>query len=1017
MDRAAPPPPRMGEKKKGGRAKEEEAEGGRGGGRGRGGGQGGGRPACAAQQCGQLQDLIDISLSSLQGLRTKCAASNDLTQHEIRALEVKLVRYIGIQLQCKLSVPPSDRSAELNSYPRFSDWLYLVNLRKDVVQRIPEDLTLDALLEMNESKVKDTMKRCGASPEECSRLNGALACLRKVTRTGGEYKEDVVWNSSEVRREASLMPPSELSPCPTVVTWTHGSLAPLKGNGSQPRSISVSTISSSDNCSSGQGTPACADNLLESFAFPTHCGRRNLRTPHSITITPPTTPQLKRGKPPRTPPPPSRKVFQLLPNFPTLTRSKSHESQLGNRIDEVPAMKFDVPQGSPQTVRRDIGLAVTHRFSTKSWLSQVCQVCQKSMMFGVKCKHCRLKCHNKCTKEAPPCRISFLPIPRLRRTESVPSDINNPVDRPSEPQFGTLPKALTKKDHPPAMNHLDSSSNPSSTTSSTPSSPAPFQSSNPPSATPPPNQSPMGQRDSRFNFPAAYYIQHRQQFIFPEIPNPPQVIQPPETTECTNAAEHLEADGIEECDAEEVNISLFYFMFMLFTLYVLMVLLGKCSESPRGDRACCPLPSVFSFLFLSFLTKAAYYIQHRQQFIFPEIPNPPQVIQPPETTECTNAAEHLEADGIEECDAEEHAEDQEPNKSEAEDDDDEIDDLPSRRSRWRGMICRKGSQTSVYLQEWDIPFEQIELGDPIGQGRWGKVYRGRWHGEVAIRLLEIDGNNQDHLKLFKKEVMNYRQTRHENVVLFMGACMNPPHLAIITSFCKGRTLHSFVRDPKISLDINKTRQIAQEIIKGMGYLHAKGIVHKDLKSKNIFYENGKVVITDFGLFGISGVVQEGRRENELKLPHDWLCYLSPEIVREMAPGKDEDKLPFSKAADVYAFGTVWYELQAREWPYKSQPAEALIWQIGSGEGMKQVLSSSSLGKEVGEILSACWSFDVNERPSFTLLMDMLEKLPKLNRRLSHPGHFWKSADINSSKGVIRFERFALGDLESSNQKI
>lgn len=51
------------------------------------------------------------------------------------------------------------------------------------------------------------------------------------------------------------------------------------------------------------------------------------------------------------------------------------------------------------------------------------------------------------------------------------------------------------------MNHLDSSSNPSSTTSSTPSSPAPFPtSSNPSSATTPPNPSP-GQRDSRFNFP------------------------------------------------------------------------------------------------------------------------------------------------------------------------------------------------------------------------------------------------------------------------------------------------------------------------------------------------------------------------------------------------------------------------------------------------------------------------------------------------------------------------------------
>lgn len=362
-------------------------------------------------------------------------------------------------------------------------------------------------------------------------------------------------------------------------------------------------------------------------------------------------------------------------------------------------------------------------------------------------------------------------------------------------------------------------------------------------------------------------------------------------------------------------------------------------------------------------------------------------------------------------------EEPETGKSEAEDDEDEVDDLPSSRRAWRGPISRKASQTSVYLQEWDIPFEQVELGEPIGQGRWGRVHRGRWHGEVAIRLLEMDGHNQDHLKLFKKEVMNYRQTRHENVVLFMGACMNPPHLAIITSFCKGRTLHSFVRDPKISLDINKTRQIAQEIIKGMGYLHAKGIVHKDLKSKNVFYDNGKVVITDFGLFGMSGVVLEDRRENQLKLSHDWLCYLAPEIVREMTPGKDEDQLPFSKAADVYAFGTVWYELQARDWPFKNQPAEALIWQIGSGEGMKRVLASVNLGKEVTEILSACWAFELQERPSFTILMDMLEKLPKLNRRLSHPGHFWKSADMSSNKVVPRFERFGLGILESANPKL
>ncbi|NWV70884.1 KSR1 Kinase, partial [Malurus elegans] len=742
--------------------------------------------------------------------------------------------------------------------------------------------------------------------------------------TGGELKDDVPVALPE-RRDSSSSQPDPPGPA-----WSPS--APAKGSQQQPRSVSVGTAPPCEPPAPSHGPCPYTETLLEPLVLPAAAGRP--RTPHSITVTPPATPQPKRRhrlKPPRTPPPPCRKVFQLLPNFPTLTRSKSHESQLGNRIDEVPPIKghceqcfpkpsscspAELSQGSPQTVRRDFGLAVTHRFSTKSWLSQICQVCQKSMMFGVKCKYCRLKCHNKCTKEAPACRISFLPITKIRRTESVPSDINNPVDRPTEPQFGTLPKALTKKEHPPAINHLDSSSNPSSTTSSTPSSPAPFQSSNPPSATPPPNPSPMGQRDGRFNFPGKLLCQ----------------------------------EPLQEEDGQE-------FIGSLLKLLVSRRL--KC-------KRCIITVSTF-----------------------PEIPSPAQTAQPPETAADTNAAQQPGTGG---GTREAQVEEPEVSKSEPEDDEDEVEDLPNRRPHLQGMIYRKPSQTSVYLQEWDIPFEQIQLGDPIGQGRWGKVYKGKWHGEVAIRLLEIDGNNQDHLKLFKKEVMNYRQTRHENVVLFMGACMNPPHLAIITSFCKGRTLHSFVRDPKISLDINKTRQIAQEIIKGMGYLHAKGIVHKDLKSKNVFYDNGKVVITDFGLFGISGVVQEGRRENELKLPHDWLCYLAPEIVREMAPGKDEDKLPFSKAADIYAFGTVWYELQAREWPFKSQPAEALIWQIGSGEGVRQVLATVSLGKEVNEILSACWAFDLSERPSFTVLMEMLEKLPKLNRRLSHPGHFWKSAE-------------------------
>lgn len=49
---------------------------------------GSGAAMAALHQCELIQNMIDISISSLQGLRTKCAASNDLTQQEIRTLEV-----------------------------------------------------------------------------------------------------------------------------------------------------------------------------------------------------------------------------------------------------------------------------------------------------------------------------------------------------------------------------------------------------------------------------------------------------------------------------------------------------------------------------------------------------------------------------------------------------------------------------------------------------------------------------------------------------------------------------------------------------------------------------------------------------------------------------------------------------------------------------------------------------------------------------------------------------------------
>ena len=91
---------------------------------------------------------------------------------------------------------------------------------------------------------------------------------------------------------------------------------------------------------------------------------------------------------------------------------------------------------------------------------------------------------------------------------------------------------------------------------------------------------------------------------------------------------------------------------------------------------------------------------------------------------------------------------------------------------------------------------------------------------------------------------------------------------------------------------------------GMGYLHARGIVHTDLRSKNVFLESyNRVVITDFGLFSVAGLTTKSVRPGFLMIPQGWLPYLAPEILRSLTTQQDApDSSQFTMATDMYAFG-------------------------------------------------------------------------------------------------------------------
>lgn len=315
-----------------------------------------------------------------------------------------------------------------------------------------------------------------------------------------------------------------------------------------------------------------------------------------------------------------------------------------------------------------------------------------------------------------------------------------------------------------------------------------------------------------------------------------------------------------------------------------------------------------------------------------------------------------------------------------------VDSLDSCGSELHGGVSR---QDSLSLREWDIPFEEVGLGEVIGRGRMGTVHRGHWHGEVAVKL--IDMHDDSTLFRFKQDVATFRKTRHENLVLFMGACVCPPRLAIITSYCRGNTLHTLLHVHQEKFNLTRVCTIARHISLGMGYLHARNIIHKDLKSNNVFVDGNSVVITDFGLLFLAPSAQTPGRQSGLEIPRGWLCYLAPEVIRRLSPG-DNSHLPFSAASDVFAFGTLWYELLSGEWPWQSEPVESVIFR--SGLGMKPSLGNIRASKQVKDVLMKCWCYDSSNRPNFVDMLSIIDKIAKkrLIRSPSHPVHLSRSVE-------------------------
>lgn len=175
------------------------------------------------------------------------------------------------------------------------------------------------------------------------------------------------------------------------------------------------------------------------------------------------------------------------------------------------------------------------------------------------------------------------------------------------------------------------------------------------------------------------------------------------------------------------------------------------------------------------------------------------------------------------------------------------------------QTCNEGAslkdQSSASGHVPCIPSTDFQIGEEIGKGNYGTVFKGSWLGSVvAIKKLPL-GKKGKHaqLNLIKKEIELLSRLRHPNLIQLMAYCIEPTKAMILMEYVEGSDLDDLIfpeGTPEIELTAEIKLSVFLQISKGLAYLHGQkpAIIHQDIKPSNILVSQNEVVkICDLGV--------------------------------------------------------------------------------------------------------------------------------------------------------------------------
>ncbi len=283
------------------------------------------------------------------------------------------------------------------------------------------------------------------------------------------------------------------------------------------------------------------------------------------------------------------------------------------------------------------------------------------------------------------------------------------------------------------------------------------------------------------------------------------------------------------------------------------------------------------------------------------------------------------------------------------------------------LSARERAPSPLRFREGDEPpaWRKVEL---IGKGANGKVYSAMLlstGGMIAVKQyrLKDEGLDVQAMRNFEMEIEVMKDLCHPNIVQYLGSEFRPvdgvndEEFNIFLEYIPGNSLETLLAKTG-PLEESVARIYMRQILEGCSYLHANGIIHRDIKCANILISTGgDIKLTDFG----TAKRVNDNTLNGCKTFSGTPFWMAPEVIR------NED---YGRKADVWSIGCTLIEMVTAKhpwWPLEN--AFAVMFHVTNTEEQPAIPAEIKLSADCKDFLRLCLERDTSKRPTVDDLLD------------------------------------------------